>query len=1076
MSPDGLGPVHRQTATLLTRLAATLALVVVLLPISIYALLVRTSIIEQLDESLRVEAQLLEEFIAAQPQQWDLASDRLRSLLERHVSPRARFQVLDETHRVLIASAPADASGPSLSRSRQLYYFGHPVGFLTMARPISGELLTAMSLLAGSLAIAWLIWIPLRRLPLRALAAAETALRAREQYQRALLDNFPFMVWLKDTDSRFLTVNEFFAESFGQPSAASLLGKTDLDITSRELAEAYRADDRAVLASGRPKRVEEPIEIAGERRWFETYKSPVALGGEVIGTVGYARDITESKLSADALRDSEERFRRLLDDVDSIALQGYLADGTTRFWNPASEKLYGYSAAEAIGRNLLDLIIPPEMRDEVRQAIAAMQESGVVIPPAELSLMRKDGSRVAVFSSHVLLRVPGRAPEMFCIDVDLTERKRAAAELEQHRHHLAELVQSRTAELAEAKEAAESASRAKSTFLANMSHEIRTPMNAIIGLSHLLLQELTQRKQRVQLAKISEAAQHLLGIINDVLDLSKIEAGRLTLEEIDFSLQRVIDHTVSMLGERSGAKGLQLHREIDTAIPAQLRGDPLRLGQILLNFVSNAVKFSSGGQIAVRARLIETSGDTVGLRLEVEDQGIGISSVQQARLFDAFAQADESTTRKYGGTGLGLAICKRLAAMMGGELGVVSEPGVGSTFWVTVRLHRVASENRAAVTERTPATPDVQSASPRAVLDRSCRGVRVLLAEDDHLSQEVARELLTAAGLAVDVVADGQQALARLRAHTPGSADDYALVLMDVQMPVLDGLETSRAIRQLAGRETLPIVAITADAFDDDRQRCLEAGMNDHIGKPVNPGRLYEVLLQWLPAARTATPPASHPPPAIADRSTALPVIAGVDLETGLRAADGNPSLYLRLLQMLASHHGDDADKLRAHLAAGRRRDAQRLAHTLKGVAATVGAETLREQALALELALRTQAPASTLAAAIDALENTLVAVATAVNDRHWQQQPGGEAPQVDPDPRRAEQILAQLESLLAEDDTRACDLWCESATLINATLGAPASRLGNEIDNFDFARALETLRRARKTVGSSPAAPPRPG
>ncbi|MCB1942340.1 MAG: hypothetical protein KDI53_09945, partial [Candidatus Accumulibacter sp.] len=195
MSPDGLGPVHRQTATLLTRLAATLALVVVLLPISIYALLVRTSIIEQLDESLRVEAQLLEEFIAAQPQQWDLASDRLRSLLERHVSPRARFQVLDETHRVLIASAPADASGPSLSRSRQLYYFGHPVGFLTMARPISGELLTAMSLLAGSLAIAWLIWIPLRRLPLRALAAAETALRAREQYQRALLDNFPFMVW-----------------------------------------------------------------------------------------------------------------------------------------------------------------------------------------------------------------------------------------------------------------------------------------------------------------------------------------------------------------------------------------------------------------------------------------------------------------------------------------------------------------------------------------------------------------------------------------------------------------------------------------------------------------------------------------------------------------------------------------------------------------------------------------------------------------------------------------------------------------------------------------------------------------
>jgi signal transduction histidine kinase/ActR/RegA family two-component response regulator len=421
------------------------------------------------------------------------------------------------------------------------------------------------------------------------------------------------------------------------------------------------------------------------------------------------------------------------------------------------------------------------------------------------------------------------------LTVLIRKRELALKELDRYKNHLESLVEQRTHELSVAKEAAESASRAKSTFLSNMSHELRTPMNAIMGMTGIALRHAEDPKLIDQLGKINNASQHLLAVINDILDISKIEAERMTLEQSNFVLGEVLENLASVIGHNVSEKGLTLCVDVPSEIAhLALRGDALRLSQILLNLTSNAVKFTETGTVTLRVRLAKEGLTNVLLRFEVQDTGIGISDQEKDRLFTAFEQADGSITRKYGGTGLGLAISKQLAKLMQGDIGVESYSGAGSTFWFTAQFGKASD----AVAQ----SPAIAQESAEIRLRNRFSGTHVLLAEDEPINQEVSRDLLEDVGLVVDVAWDGAAALEMARKKR------YALILMDMQMPRLNGLDATRQIRSLPDYAHIPIVAMTANAFNEDRQTCLDAGMNDHIPKPVNPDVLFETLLKWLEA------------------------------------------------------------------------------------------------------------------------------------------------------------------------------------------------------------------------------------
>jgi len=608
-----------------------------------------------------------------------------------------------------------------------------------------------------------------------------------------------------------------------------LIGQDDYALGWAEQADLYRADDRQVMESGQPRLdFEEPQTTPdGEIIWLRTSKVPLRdVAGTITGVLGLYDDITARKKVESALT-----RERLFSSETINALPGvfYLFDASGRFvrWNKHFNEITGYSDDELAMMHGPDFFSGLD-QERIAAAMAEVFRDGTT--SVEALFQNRQGQGIPYLFSGTRMVIDGDA-YLLGVGIDISERKQAEAELEQHRDHLEELVTNRTQELALAKEAAETANVAKSAFLANMSHEIRTPLNAITGMAHILRRSGLTPQQTDRLDKIEGAGKHLLEIINAVLDLSKIEAGKFTLDDAPVHIEALLGNITSMLGQKAKNKGLRLQIET-VSLPHNLHGDATRLQQALLNYASNALKFTETGHITLRVKEELQTNTTATLRFEVEDSGIGIAPDALSKLFVAFEQADNTTTRKYGGTGLGLAITRKIAEVMGGTAGVSSTEGMGSTFWFTAVLRK----GQYSVEETTKAGAD----TAEQAIQRYHAGKRILLVEDEPTNREIAQMLLEEVGLKVDLAEDGREAVAK------AGAASYAAILMDMQMPVLDGLDATRQIRQLPERETTPILAMTANAFAENKDQCFAAGMNDFIAKPVIPEVLYESLLKWL--------------------------------------------------------------------------------------------------------------------------------------------------------------------------------------------------------------------------------------
>ena len=640
-----------------------------------------------------------------------------------------------------------------------------------------------------------------------------------------VISTLPERLFFKDLESRFVLVTSGWAKSFGaHHPAEEIRGKTDADFFSPEHAASARAEDQRVIKSGEwrgPRLMR--LDQDGARTWTRVSKGPLLDGGgNVVGVWGVTHDVTaeleaeqEVRESREELQASETMHRALFEQnphptciYDKGTLQVIAV-------NRATVETYGYSREECLAMTIMDVIPPADLGrfQGAAKPWQAQEEAGLRDAHPQRHL-RKDGTiiEVEVTTSDVTLN--GRACRVASIE-DVTERNRAAAEI------------------VSARDQAVEASNMKSAFLATISHEIRTPMNGVLGMNELLLDTRLDDQQRMLADQVARSGELMLALINDILDISRIEAGRLELDVVDYDLHEAIAQACRVAGVQAGAKGLEFVVRISDDVPEQARGDGRRLGQVLMNIVSNAVKFTSQGVVAVDARVLE-DGTERTLRIEVSDSGIGIDAAILEQMFQPFTQADVSTTRNFGGTGLGLAIARELIELMGGTIGAQADPAGGSMFWIELVLAAPIDGN-----EDLPAEDRDGPAAVPAWLTAPL----VLVAEDSPVNQIVATRALERCGCVVEVASDGREALEMLAAR------HYDAVLMDCQMPGMDGYQATAELRAREnGGPRMPVIAMTARAMEGDRLRCLAAGMDDYITKPIRREQLTETLQRLIAA------------------------------------------------------------------------------------------------------------------------------------------------------------------------------------------------------------------------------------
>ncbi|MES2125985.1 MAG: response regulator [Pseudomonadota bacterium] len=859
-------------------------------------------------------------------------------------------------------------------------------------------------------------------------------------------------------------------------------------------------------------------------------------------------------------RDSQEKLQAIVDTALDAVVRMDIG-GRIVGWNSQAEKIFGWTREEVLGQPLDATIIPVRYREAHRHGMQRYMKSGsgaVLDTRIEIFALRRNGDEFPIELAITQVRMADKAEYEFCSFIrDISERRE------------------REQSLMAANVRAEAANVAKSEFLANMSHEIRTPMSAIIGMAYLALRTELNPKQQDYVGKIHRAALSLLGIINDILDFSKIEAGKLEVEEIPFFLDDVLSNVASVTSQKAADKQLEYLFHVPHTIPRHLVGDPLRLGQVLINLVNNAVKFTEKGELELSCTRLDTPAPgKVGLRFAVRDTGIGMSATQKAKLFRAFSQANGSTTREYGGTGLGLSISQQLVELMGGAIGVETSPGQGSTFHFDLEFALSGLPDRVTtmpadlngahvllvddstialdiLTEALQVLPlrvDTATSGPQAeqaiesadaagdpyrlvltdwqmpgmdgielarrvsangglslapilllvtafgreevqqeaeaagisgflfkpigqsilvdtlvslfapknveqgaadLLATRDYAVKVLLVEDNPVNQQIAVELMGVQGISVDIASTGHQALEKLMIAGP---QGYGLVLMDLEMPQLDGHEATIEIRKDARFNNVPIIAMTAHALSEIRERCLREGMQDYITKPVDPEKLYSTLARWL----------GHvlPPRPVQRDPSAIPGLHGVDSALGLRHVAGNSVLYLQLLDRFRASQRGAAAEIRADFDAGRYLDASKRAHTLRGVAGNIGARELQSVAHQVEDAfLDTDTQPARLAQRIGTLDAALAAVLGAL-DRYFAQ--NGAATAVvaaAPDGESAAAALVHLQLLLAEFSGDTTDYF-DSVRLRLATVlsASRLERLAAHLAKYEFEEARNLL------------------